>query len=543
VNSLRAWAAAAGRATAVVVPIDHGMAVEAQAGTQTGRRRRVLTALICMNVLLAVWYFSWLLSPAQAGTHWVYGLLVGAELFNLVQAAGFWWTVLPRRPTPAPAPWAGDPPRVDVLIPTYNEPLDVVGPTVLAATRMTGAETSVYLLDDGDRLEMAELATRYGATYISREEHGGAKAGNINNALALTDSPFVAVFDCDHVPKPQFLTETVRYLVDPSVAFIQTPQYYANREAGAVAVAAAIQQDLFFGVIARGKQSKGAMFCCGTNFVFRRAALEQVGGFPENSLTEDFELSMQLHELGWESRYLSTVLAHGMGPEDMVSYVSQQARWAQGCLSAIPRIFRYRLPWRLRLQYLLSATYFLSGFTVLIYMSLPVFRIFAHVQPIHQNSVHDFLVHFAPYFCACVVTVSVASDGEYTFGAYTLAAANFGVQVRAFARVLTRRKGKFVVTPKHGTDGRQLRPIRPALLALTVLITSITYALVTSRAASVLTNVAFASIHVVILSAGCWSAVWRRRQPAATVVDLIEVPAAPASVLLDVAASVGVKAG
>lgn len=532
----------AGHAT-VVVTADHRDAPAQTADALPGPRHRARSLLIGLNVALAVWYFSWLLSPAQEGTGWLYGLLVAAEVFNLLQAAGFWITVSGDRSTKPSPRWRGRQPRVDVLIPTYNEPLDVVEPTVMAARRLVGANVTVWLLDDGDRPAMEDLAGRAGARYVTRPEHRGAKAGNINHALGLTDAPFVAVFDCDHVPSPEFLVETIGNFADEQVAFVQTPQYYANRDAGPVAAAAASQQDLFFGPIARGKSARHAMFCCGTNFVFRRDALDDVGGFPEQSLTEDFELSMALHTRGWRSVYVPVVLAHGLGPEDMVSYVSQQARWAQGCLSAIPRVFRYRLPLRLKAQYLLSASYFLSGWTVFVYMSLPVLRIFAHVQPLHQSSADQFLVHFAPYFGCCVLTLAVASGGAYSFSAYCLAASNFGVHLRATGRVILRRRGTFVVTPKHGVDGRQIKPIAPALAAMAALLVSVVFALATSRAPSALTNVAFASIHLGILSTGCWSALIRRRQPAAAIVAVGPAPAAAPGVPLDAAVETLVARG
>ena len=163
---------------------------------------------------------------------------------------------------------------------------------------------------------------------------------------------------------------------------MQTPQYYANWDRGEVPGAAWGQQALFFGPIARGKDGHDAMFCCGTNVVFRRAALEQVGGFPADSVTEDFELSIRLHELGWRSRYVPEVLAHGLGPEDMASYVSQQQRWSRGCLSALPAVLRSSLPLRLKVQYALSASYFLSGWTVLVYMTFPVVRLLTGAQPL-----------------------------------------------------------------------------------------------------------------------------------------------------------------
>ena len=123
---------------------------------------------------------------------------------------------------------------------------------------------------------------------------------------------------------------------DPQVAFVQTPQYYANTERSRIAAASWAQQALFFGAIARGKDGLDAVFCCGTNVLFRREAFESVGGFPTNSLTEDFELSIHLHEKGWSSVYVPDVLARGLGPEDTAAYVSQQQRWARGCLSGHP---------------------------------------------------------------------------------------------------------------------------------------------------------------------------------------------------------------
>jgi len=152
------------------------------------------------------------------------------------------------------------------------------------------------------------------------------------------------------------------------------------------------------------------MFCCGTNVVFRRRALEAVGGFPEGSVTEDFELSIELHELGWTSAYVPTVLASGLGPEDLASYVSQQHRWARGCVGALGRVARSSLPWRLKLQYVLSASYFLTGWTVLLYMCLPVVRILTGDQPVAGADADQFFTHFAPYFGLALLMVAVAGD-------------------------------------------------------------------------------------------------------------------------------------
>lgn len=495
----------------------------------SGPRRRTLQALVALNAVLALWYFIWLLSPAQVGTVWIYVVLVGAQLFNLLQAVGFWWTVRSDQAGRSSASELADwydrwPQGIDVLIPVFNEPVDVVEATVAAAVRLRGGPVRVHLLDDGDSPAMAYLAARHSVRYLTRLDHSGAKAGNINHALLSTTAPLVAIFDCDHVPDPDFLRATLAPFDDPKVAFVQTPQYYANRHINALAAAAAAQQDLFFGIISRGKARLGAMFCCGTNVVVRRAALEAVGGFPETSLTEDFELSMTLHRSGWRSVYVPDVLARGLGPEDMASYVGQQARWAQGCLTALPTVMRSSLPLRLRAQYLLSSLYFLSGWTVLVYIALPILRIFSSVQPIHTGSANQFLAHFVPYFAASLLTVAVASDGAFSFGAYTLSAINFPVHVRATCRTVSRRRGRFVVTPKHGTLGRQLRPIRGGLLAVTALVVAVVYALATDRSTAAFTNVAFALVWIGVLTNGAWPALRKQQVPAPSVRHDDEAP-------------------
>jgi cellulose synthase (UDP-forming) len=400
---------------------------------------------------------------------------------------------------------------VDVFVPVYGEPVEVVEPTIEAATQMRGALVEVWLLDDGDSPEMEQVAARHGVRYVRRPRHEGAKAGNINHALRLSSAQFFVVLDSDHVPDERFVQVTLGHMVDERMAIVQTPQYYANHDAGPLAAAAWAQQALFFGAIARGKDGLGATFCCGTNVLFRRSAIDAIGGFPEQSLTEDFELSIMLHELGWRSAYVPMVLARGLGPEDMASYVSQQQRWARGCLSAFPTILRARLPLRLRLQYLLSAMYFLSGWTVLIYMSFPIVRILTGEQPLAAASADQFLLHFAPYFAGALLTVAVAGAGSYTFGGFALAVASFWIHVLSTLMTVMRRRGRFVVTPKQGELRRQPGAAAPALVAVAALLGVALYGLSRGHTPATLNNVAFAGLHVFVLMSGVWPALTSRR--------------------------------
>ena len=355
------------------------------------------------------------------------------------------------------------------------------------------------------------MAERCGAGYVCRASNSGAKAGNINHALQRTSTPYVVVLDCDHVPRPQFLERTLPLMADERVAFVQTPQYYANWRRGGISAAAWAQQALFFGAIARGKDARGAMFCCGTNVLLRRTALMSVGGFPTGSLTEDFELSVHLHERGWTSRYVAEVLAQGLGPEDMSSYVSQQQRWARGCLGGAATALRARLPLRVKAQYLLSSMYFLSGWTLLAYMSFPIVRILTGAQPIAAASADQFLFHFAPYFVAALGAVTIAGGGSYTFAGFSLAAANFWIHLRATALALLRRRGRFVVTPKRGALQRQPRAVLPGLAVIAVMVGVATYGIVGDRSPSTLNNAAFAVLHATVLGFGIRYALTRRR--------------------------------
>ncbi|HEU4657132.1 MAG TPA: glycosyltransferase [Capillimicrobium sp.] len=477
---------------------------------------RGLTWKVRMLALVALplgaFYLTWLAQPERIGHPVLFALLLAAELFNFVQAAGFWWTCSRQRcRTPLRLAGGGAPPEVDVLIPVYDEPVGVVEPTVAAAARLRGARVNVWLLDDGASTEMRRLADRHGARYVARAERGGAKAGNINHALRHARAPFVVVLDCDHVPDERLLEATLGHLADERVAFVQTPQYYANHGDGGVAAGSWAQQALFFGAIARGKDGLDATFCCGTNVVFRRAALDAVGGFPEGSLTEDFQLSIHLHELGWRTVYLPEVLARGLGPADMASYVSQQQRWARGCLTALPTALRARLPLRQRLQYVLSAMYFLSGWTVLVYMSMPVLRILTGAQPLGAATADQFLIHFAPYFGLALYAVAVAGGGAYTFRGFALAAASWWIHVQATILTLLRRRGRFVVTPKEGEARPQPRAVAPSLLAIAVLLATAALGVARGLDPATLNNVAFAALHVTVLSAGVWPALFPAR--------------------------------
>jgi cellulose synthase (UDP-forming) len=221
---------------------------------------------------------------------------------------------------------------------------------------------------------------------------------------------------------------------------------------------------------------------------------------------------------------VAEVLAHGLGPEDMASYVSQQQRWSRGCLAALPTVLRSALPLRQKVQYLLSASFFLSGWTVLVYMTFPVVRLLTGAQPLAATSADQFLGHFAPYFGLSLLAVTVLGGGAYTFKAFALQAASFWIHVQSSVLTLLGRRGGFVVTPKEGVAGPQPRAVAPALAAIVVLLAVAGYGLLRDRSPATLNNVAFASLHVAVLLSGVWPALRRRPLPAAAAPRPIPAP-------------------
>lgn len=191
--------------------------------------------LMGVSVLASSRYIWWRLTQTTQFDSNIEGFLgvglLAAECYTwIVLVLGYVQNARPLRRKPIPLPEnRGRWPTVDVFIPTYNEPLKIVKPTVLAALNLDwpADKLRVYLLDDGRRAELKDFARQCGAQYIVRDNNRHAKAGNLNNALQLTSGEFVAIFDCDHIPVRTFLTTTMGWFVrDAKCAMLQTPHHF-----------------------------------------------------------------------------------------------------------------------------------------------------------------------------------------------------------------------------------------------------------------------------------------------------------------------------
>ena len=449
--------------------------------------------LAVLSALTGAFYLKWLFFDALPDNRLLFGMLVAAEVFNIAQAAGFWYTISTQRWTDtAPIDFALTVDTVDIFITVFGEPADVVERTLLGALAIRHPRKKVWLLDDGHSPDIRELARLHGAGYMTRPDRRGAKAGNINEGLRRTTGTHVAVFDADHVPVPSFLERTMSAFHHSNVAFVQTPQSYSNRRQNRVAAGAHEQQALFYGPIMRGRNSADAVFACGTNIVYQRAALEAVGGMPEDSITEDLRVSLELLKAGYTSEYVPMVLAHGMGPLDVSGYFSQQLRWARGGLEIFLRhkpFFRgMRL--RTRIQYSLSFLYWFTGFAYAVYLILPAAFLFTGQRPVFAPN--QYPVYFLPYILTTLVTMAYASDFKITFRTLWFTLASFPVFIMALSSAILGRNARFVVTSK-GVARRTLWPVTVQLFAVIVLTVAVIVGVATQGAGpAVMNNVAFA---------------------------------------------------
>src|SRR5277367_4100208 len=310
--------------------------------------------------------------------------LVFAETYAfIILFLGFFQTIWPLRRAPMPLPdspveW----PHVDVLVPTYNEPLEVVRYTALGALNIDWPteKLHVYLLDDGRRKEFADFAFQAGIGYKIRPNNIHAKAGNINTALKSLTSPYFAIFDCDHVPTRSFLQMTMGwFLRDRNLAMLQTPHHFYSpdpfeRNLGQFRIIPN-EGELFYGIVQDGNDFWNATFFCGSCAVLRRDALDEIGGIAVETVTEDAHTSLRMQINGWNTAYINIPQAAGLATERLSGHVKQRIRWARGMIQILRidnPLFAPGLSAAQRLCYFNAMSHFLYALPRMIFLSAPL---------------------------------------------------------------------------------------------------------------------------------------------------------------------------
>ncbi len=341
-------------------------------------------------------------------------LLLAAEIFGFVSVLLFFIQTLAPEIV-KPVPLEGDFPNVDVFITIYNEPLEILEQTLIACKALDypTAKLRVYVLDDAPREEVEKLVTNFGFNHLRRENRKHAKAGNLNAGLERTNGEFIMLLDVDHIPVRNYLLETLGFFKNPQVAFVQTPHHFYNPDCYQKNLSMerhlVNEQDLFFQIIEPGKNGANAVIFAGSSAVFRRKALEEVGGFKTDCAIEDMHTGMELQARGWRGIYYNRILSAALSPENFSGYLTQRKRWTKGGVQLFfldNPLWKKGLSFQQRLYYFSSLIYFFSSWSRLIYLLTPLSFLLLSYNPI-VTSIPMLLWYFIPNYLASHLVFSL----------------------------------------------------------------------------------------------------------------------------------------
>ncbi len=451
---------------------------------------RLRGPVIFLNVIISLRYIIWrgffTLNTADYLAILISGAVLGAELYGFLQSLLFYYQSAPvvkRVPTPGGESFR---PAVDIFVTVYTEPKEILERTLVGckAQDWPVERLNVYVLDDGGREEIKRLSESLGCGYITRATRKDAKAGNLNHALKQTGGEFVAIFDCDHVPVRSFLKETIGFFADPRAAIVQTPHHFYNPDTFQrnlrLEKEITNEQDLFFHIIQPGRDRMNSAFFAGSCGVFRRKALDEIGGIITRTITEDLHTSMALHARGYKSVYVNSDLSVGLSPESASGYLRQRERWAKGGIQVFvldnPLIKR-GLSFHQRLNYFASTIYFFNGLPRLVYLAAPLAYLLFKYPPL-MTDVRTLLGYYLPHYLATIIAFNMVSRGHrnpFWSDVYETLM-SFVLTLAAIKTVLMPFGHTFKVTPKGERRGEwslQTSLVLPHILLAVLLLIGI----------------------------------------------------------------------
>ncbi|MGA9426438.1 MAG: UDP-forming cellulose synthase catalytic subunit, partial [Terracidiphilus sp.] len=511
----------------------------------------ITLTLMIMSMFCTFRYGYWRISTAvqffrDPANHWglidaffIFCLLLAETYAFIILFLGYFQTIWPLRRAPVALPdeeheW----PHVDVLIPTYNEPLDVVRYTALGALNMDWPtdKLHVYILDDGRREEFRQFAFEAGIGYKTRKDNAHAKAGNINAALTTMDSPYVAIFDSDHVPTRSFLQMTMGwFLRDQKLAMLQTPHHFYSPDP----FERNLQQfriipnegELFYGIVQDGNDFWNSTFFCGSCAVLRREALNEIGGIAVETVTEDAHTSLRMQMNGWGTAYINIPQAAGLATERLSAHVGQRIRWARGMVQILRidnPLFAPGLRFPQRLCYFNAMAHFLYAVPRLVFLTAPlIYLILSHTNiPGYWAAI---LAYALPHLILSNVTnARIQGEHRHSFWneIYETVLSPY-ILLPTMLALINPKLGKFNVTAKGGVVRRTFFDTRIAQPFLVLLIFNLIGLLIAiprfiwwdaDHRGTVLMNVLWCVFNVIIL--GVTTAVARELRQLRTTVRI-----------------------
>ncbi len=370
-------------------------------------------------------------------------------------------------------------PSVDIFIPTYNEPAFILKRTIIGCQALLYPHKTIYVLDDGRRAEIQQLARELGCQYITRPDNIHAKAGNLNNALKQTSGELIAVFDADFIPTTNFLQRTVGFFQDIKMALVQTNQNFYNtdpiaRNLGLENILTE-EVEIFSRYYQPIRDGIATTVCYGSSFVVRRSYLEEVGEFVTDSLSEDYFTGIRLVAQGYHFIYLDEKLSSGLAAENMAAHILQRLRWSRGTLQAffidsnpltIPGLSLMQ-----RLAHLEGLSQWIACIPRSFFLLIPILITFFKVIPV-QVTFAESLYFFVPYYLISLSTFAwlnkrsrsaILSDLYSVVQCFPLAMNAIQVMLNPFSQ-------GFQVTPKGLTHTRYVFNWKLALPLIIILL-------------------------------------------------------------------------
>lgn len=482
------------------------------AAAPVGKQQRfALRFLILLGIGALALLLYWLADRRFAGYKPLYYLLLVSIGYRVLKVLFEWyhyWAIRqPAPPPPLKRRWT-----VDMLTTAMpGEPYDLIKDTLEAMVAVRYPHTT-YLCDEGNDPQLKALCDSLGVRHMTRTVKVNAKAGNINNALRSATGEICVVLDPDHRPVPQLLDEVLPYFADDSIGFVQSVQAYKNAGYSPVARGAAEQTYTFYGPMMMGMSTYGTAQAIGANCVFRRAALDSIGGHAAG-LSEDMHTAMQLHAKGWKSVYLPKILTRGLVPSNMGAYYKQQLKWSRGTFEllflVLPTLFR-RLTWRQKLHYSLIPLHFAAGIVALIDILIPLLALSTGEVPLLLEFSKAYL-YLLPFLVMIILVRQYAQrwlleqrERGFHLTGGVLLFGSWWVLVVGFVYTLFRVKVPYIPTPKDDEYVNNFRLCIPNLFVIGLSVLVITLGVGYDASPYNLLMAAYASVNALLLLIAVW---------------------------------------
>ncbi|KAF9012615.1 nucleotide-diphospho-sugar transferase [Cyathus striatus] len=272
--------------------------------------------------------------------------------------------------------YTSDFPLVDIYLPCCKEPLEVLENTYKYVSKLEYPNYKVFVLDDGGLDSVKRLAALYNFNYISRDNKPYLKkAGNLRYAFARTDGDFFTIFDADFCPRSDFLMCLLPYMkAHEDIAIVQSPQFFRpSKKHTWVEQGASSTQELFYRIVQVNRDRWEAAICVGSNAIYRRSALLEVGGTAEIGHSEDVHTGFYASTRGWRLKYVPLALACGVCPDNPRAFFSQQMRWCSGSTTLLtnPDFWKSKLSIIQKVCYMSGMMYYTAAGLMIFLVPIP----------------------------------------------------------------------------------------------------------------------------------------------------------------------------